>query len=376
MSRVEEDPGEDIEDSERSKNLAASNTRMRTARRDSERPPAVGYHPEDRRIISLSHKRVDNAPTFAEDDRSESSGNMSSDEEQRVRSSYKAEVRVVRLFGDTSAAGNTEQNKSLGQEQPEKLTPIEPPKHPAEMTDVEHALEYYFHKFGFSRNQLDTMAEKEGLGSPSLDGENDENTNSTKDDSKDDENSNCMPDGKKPFISEVMQALERSADGEVTKEELEKVVVQVAKEQGLPADRALALVSKLPLLKGSNERVMRSEIRHALEEKIPEINSLIDQSRPRSEQTSTDKVLQHLELNGGSEITTQALIQSLTEIAFLNGRSIETEEESKKVRELAAKIMSGNSRLSLPDLRKALDKNGCDLEGAVEIKHEESDVVN
>ena len=59
----------------------------------------------------------------------------------------------------------------------------------------------------------------------------------------------------------------------------------------MPPDKALALVSQLPLLKGSNERVMRSEIRHALEEKIPEINSLIDQSRPRSEQTPTDKVL-------------------------------------------------------------------------------------
>ena len=60
----------------------------------------------------------------------------------------------------------------------------------------------------------------------------------------------------------------------------------------------------------------------------------------------------------------------------MNGRNIETEEESKKVRELAAKIMSSNSHLSLSDLRRALDKNGCDLEEAVEIKHEESDVVN
>lgn len=244
------------------------------------------------------------------------------------------------------------------------------------MTDVEHAIEYYFHKFGFSKNQLDTIAEKEGLGSSSFGNDDDDDSGSTKEDSKDDETSNCMPDGKKPLIAEIMQELENSVNGEVTKEEFLKVVTQVAKEQGLSPERAKALVAGLPLLQGPGDKVLRSEIRHALEEKIPEINKLIEQSRPRVQQTPTDKVLQHLEQNGTGEITTQGLIQSLTEIAFLNGKNIETEQQSKQIRELASKIMSDKSRLSLTELRMALDKNGCDLEEAVEMKPAENDVIN
>ena len=60
----------------------------------------------------------------------------------------------------------------------------------------------------------------------------------------------------------------------------------------------------------------------------------------------------------------------------MNGKNIETEMESKKVRELASQIMSNNPRLSLSELRKALDKNSCVLEEVVEVKLEENKILN
>ena len=60
----------------------------------------------------------------------------------------------------------------------------------------------------------------------------------------------------------------------------------------------------------------------------------------------------------------------------MNGKNIETEQQSKSIRELASNIMSDKSPLSLTELRMALDKNGCDLEEAVEMKPAENDVIN
>jgi hypothetical protein len=105
MSRVEEDPsGENVEDSERSKELVAASCRVRTARRNEEAVQAASYHPEDDSIISVAHSKPLVAATFAEEDRSESSGNPSSDGEEQTRNNYKAEVRVVRLFDSVPAA--------------------------------------------------------------------------------------------------------------------------------------------------------------------------------------------------------------------------------------------------------------------------------
>lgn len=56
----------------------------------------------------------------------------------------------MRLFNSAAGATNVEENQSI--KKLDKVTPIEQVKNPAEMTDVEHAIEYYFHKFGFSKN--------------------------------------------------------------------------------------------------------------------------------------------------------------------------------------------------------------------------------
>ena len=50
--------------------------------------------------------------------------------------------------------------------------------------------------------------------------------------------------------------------------------------------------------------------------------------------------------------------------------------ESRKVRELASQIMSNKQRLSLSELRRALDKNSCVLEEVIEVKPEENGILN
>ena len=125
MSRVEEDPsGENVEDSERSKELSAASCRMRTARRDKEAAPAASYHPEDDSIISVAHNKQlkpSAAATFAEEERLEGSGGPSSDEEGHrdhisprakvnpisSRNNHRAEVRVVRLSASAARSSDS-----------------------------------------------------------------------------------------------------------------------------------------------------------------------------------------------------------------------------------------------------------------------------
>ena len=92
------------------------------------------------------------------------------------------------------------------------------------MSDAEHVIKYYFHKFGMkSSGPLENSSDSEGsiepepdnteAGDPSNDEEDDHGSNLSQETDYDDCN---YRDAKLPIINEILTALESSKSGEIT----------------------------------------------------------------------------------------------------------------------------------------------------------------
>ena len=348
FSIVAEDPHEDCQDSDRTKELVnLERLKRETARQHDFGPGGPGIMPvnyngetsDDDGGIARDVRSGDSIQDLKENnDQIISAGRVqerdsSQDDDAETprgtskKTNFKAEVRIVRLYKDKVVCPSPVKIERVGptselidEEKGFVKSIFDDGKNLKDMSDAEHMIKYYFD--GFRQAPADAT----GLLEPRVDGEGNASANgdmieekheavveddesiisesmgdSIQEMSSDAENDTVI-DAKLPIIKEIMLCLESSANKAITGDQLRKACRIVSDHHQLP-DKLyeIVLASHDGILPSS---LCRSDLRQRLADVVPAINQLISSSkRQQVEHTTTDKVIQQLEYKGTNEIS-------------------------------------------------------------------------
>ena len=76
-------------------------------------------------------------------------------------------------------------------------------------------------------------------------------------------------------------------------------------------------------------------------------------------------VIRQLEHKGTNGVSEQFIIQALTEVAVLNGKKVENQRQSDKIKDLARTLMADRALVTLEHLRLSLDRHASDVDHVI-----------